>query len=143
MSKQKSKFTPLPIGTYISFNQSIRTTYKQGNIKVLSYEPHNCPPLEGIIIGGSYICLGEVIEDKKNSWRTGFRDRLIVKEKVFVYLVKIGYINKPFKVLPENINILNSIKGYYYNEDILIMYPKIPFVHKRKKEEMIFGLWYK
>lgn len=136
MSKQKNKFTPLSIGTYVSFNQSVRTTYKRGNVKVLSYEPHNCPPLEGIITGGSYICLGEVIEDKKNSWRTGFRDRLIVKEKVFVYLVKIGYMNKPFKVLPENI----KLKGHIYNDHIVTRQPDIPFVHKRKREEMIFGL---
>ena len=131
MSKQKNKFTPLSIGTYVSFNQSVRTTYKRGNVKVLSYEPHNCPPLEGIITGGSYICLGEVIEDKKNSWRTGFRDRLIVKEKVFVYLVKIGYINKPFKVLPKNIDTSNLTEGYLYNDHILATCPKIPFLYKK------------
>lgn len=136
MSEQKTKFIPLPIGTYVSFNQSVRSAYRQLNIKRISYISHNCPPLEGIIIGGSYICLGEVIEDKENSWRTGFRDRLIVKEKVFVYLVRIGYMNKPFKVLPESI----SLESCVYNNCVATCQPKIPFVHKRKKEEMIFGL---
>lgn len=136
MSEQKPKFTPLPIGTYVSFNQSVRSTFKRLNTKGMSYIPHNCPPLEGIITGGSYICLGEVIEDKKNSCSTGFRDRLIVKEKVFVYLVRIGYMNKPFKVLPESI----KLKGHIYNDYVATRQPKIPFVHKRKKEEMIFGL---
>jgi len=142
MSEQKPKFIPLPIGTYVSFNQSVQSTFKRLNTKGISYAPHNCPPLEGIITGGSYICLGEVIKDKENSWRTGFRDRLIVKEKVFVYLVRIGYMNKPFKVLPENIILEknNLGKGKFYNDHIEHLQPNIPFVHKRKREEMIFGL---
>jgi hypothetical protein len=131
MSKQKNKFTPLSIGTYVSFNQSVRTTYKRGNVKDLLHIFHY-PSLEGFIVGGSYICLGEVIEDKKNSWCTGFRDRLIVKKKVFVYLVKIGYTNKPFMVLPKNVDTSNLTEGYLYNDHILATCPKIPFLYKRE-----------
>jgi len=148
MSEQKPKFTPLPIGTYVSFNQSVQSTFKRLNTKGLSYTPHNCPPLEGIIVGGSYICLGEVVEDKKNSHNTGFRDRLIIKEKVFVYLVRIGYMNKPFKVLPEAIAkrhisdyiLYSDCSKNLYNDCVATRQPKIPFVHKRKREEIVFGL---
>jgi hypothetical protein len=54
-------------------------------------------PLVGVLIGGRYIQEGET------SWDSDEGATFTHRKTMFVYLVQIGYMNKPLMVLPEQV----------------------------------------
>ena len=76
----------------------------------------------GIIVGGTYLCEGEGHYGEGHYGKSYSFDGdydpsyLSVSKKVFVYLVRKGFINKAMKVLPEDlIPVLSSDVPFFYS----------------------------
>lgn len=109
----------LPIGTYVCFQKHAyscfdwHTAHLTFQLKKVETSYLSSPNKNyiGQIVGGTYLSEGECKQDTvTHRSATGFRDRFTATKKIFVYLVRCGFINKPIKVLPEDIKIFNGIK---------------------------------
>lgn len=106
-----------PIGTVVNVYKEAFVEYFDKNKRKVIFK--DClPPVVGVIVGGTYICEG-----------TGHYGReydpsyLSVSKKVFVYLVRKGFINKPMKVLPQDliftftsVRTLDNFPFFYSNQ---------------------------
>lgn len=97
----------LPIGTVVIVHTAVDNpvNYRTG-LKPLAEIKLN-PPVMGQIVGGTYIAVGKYYSPTYSSYDYLDDDGayVIVDEMVFVYLVRLGFTNKPIKVLPKNIEV--------------------------------------
>lgn len=108
----KRKF--LPIGTKVRVFKEAHVEYVDKKERVIFTE--RLVDATGAIVGGTYLCEGT------GHYGGGVYDGayepsyLSVSKKVFVYLVRKGFINKAMKVLPEDLTpILLTDTPFFYS----------------------------
>lgn len=117
----------LPIGTTVIVHTVVDNpvNYRTG-VKPLTEIKLN-PPVMGQIVGGTYLAVGEYHKPTYSSYNYLDDDDqayVVVDKMVFVYLVRLGFTNKPIKVLPEEV-----IKYHPFGFDSLF---ELPFRKSQK-----------
>jgi len=95
----------LPIGTVVIVHTAVDNpvNYRIG-LKPLT-EINLNPPVMGQIVGGTYLAVGEyhIPSYSSDSYLEDDAPYIAVDKMVFVYLVRLGFTNKPVKVLPKEV----------------------------------------
>lgn len=109
----------IPIGTTVI----VHTAVDNPNNYVSMYKPITeikfDPPVIGKIVGGTYMATGEY--HPASYYQSGWGDDgdpayIAVDKMVFVYLVRLGFTNKPIKVLPKDV-----IDYYPFNSFLFVL----------------------